>query len=84
MDESIKLIEQAHLLIYRLERLSADSIWAHRSSGYRGSLLKLLEKSETTLINDENQLSTSELEHLRELVDIGYQLLENAAREYVL
>jgi hypothetical protein len=84
MDESIKLIEQAHLLIYRLERLSADSIWAHRSSGYRGSLLKLLEKSETTLINDENQLSTSEFEHLRELVAIGYQLLENAAREYVL
>jgi len=43
--------ERSHLnlirmLSERLERISADSIWAHRASGVRGSLLRLLEEGE--------------------------------------
>ncbi len=34
------------MLIARLERLSADSYWAHQASGVRGSLLRLLEAGE--------------------------------------
>ncbi|MFZ5884373.1 MAG: hypothetical protein ACOYYI_11385 [Chloroflexota bacterium] len=34
------------MLTERLERISADSVWAHRASGVRGSLLRLLEESE--------------------------------------
>ncbi len=33
----------ARLLTLRLERLSADSPWAHRASGLRGALLRWLE-----------------------------------------
>ena len=36
-------IDQALLLISRLERLSADSYWAHRASGLRGALLRSLD-----------------------------------------
>ncbi len=35
------------MLSERLERISADSIWAHRASGVRGSLLRILEEDET-------------------------------------
>jgi hypothetical protein len=34
------------MLLRRLERVSADSYWAHRASGVRGSLLRLLEREE--------------------------------------
>jgi hypothetical protein len=39
-------LDQAQQLIQRLERISADSVWAHRSSGYRGSLLKWIDQAE--------------------------------------
>ncbi|HRQ33807.1 MAG TPA: hypothetical protein PLM89_11955 [Anaerolineales bacterium] len=32
------------MLLDRLERISADSIWAHRASGLRGSLLRAVEQ----------------------------------------
>ncbi|MCC6299649.1 MAG: hypothetical protein IT314_10145 [Anaerolineales bacterium] len=34
------------MLLSRLERISADSVWAHRASGLRGSLLRALEQAE--------------------------------------
>lgn len=34
----------ARMLVARLERLSADSYWAHQASGLRGSLLRCLEQ----------------------------------------
>ncbi len=34
------------MLLNRLERISADSVWAHRASGIRGSLLRLQEQLE--------------------------------------
>ena len=37
-----KDIQFISLLISRLERISADSYWAHRASGVRGALLRVL------------------------------------------
>jgi len=61
------------LLIARLERISADSFWAHRASGVKGSLLRLLEKSEKG-----HQVRETELQHM---VELGFFILEKAAKE---
>ncbi|GAB4457369.1 MAG: hypothetical protein Kow0070_09320 [Anaerolineales bacterium] len=39
-------IHLLRMLTERLERISADSVWAHRASGVRGSLLRLMEEGE--------------------------------------
>ena len=66
MDERRELIE---MLVARLERLSADSYWAHQASGVRGSLLKVLENQD----QDSHQVDL--------LVGNGFDFLEKAARE---
>jgi hypothetical protein len=71
MDE--KMLSLTRLLIARLERISADSFWAHRAGGVKGSLLKLLEKSEKGL-----RMREIELQHA---MDLGFYILEKAARE---
>lgn len=65
-----KLIQ---LLLSRLERISADSYWAHRASGMRGSLLKLLEQIETNQTADAN--------HVKCLMKCGFEILNQTARE---
>ena len=45
-EEIEHLVEQSKMLIQRLERISADSIWARRSSGHRGALLKWVDAYE--------------------------------------
>lgn len=45
------------MLTDRLERISADSVWAHRASGVRGSLLRLLEEAEEGRPPDPQTLS---------------------------
>ena len=73
-------LDQARQLIQRLERISADSVWAHRSSGYRGSLLKwidLAEKSSKTQVQSDPDL----LKHFDVLMDIGLRMLSSAAQE---
>ena len=57
------------MLIARLERLSADSYWAHQASGVRGSLLRIIENE---------GLDSSEVDIL---VEMGFDFLEKAARE---
>lgn len=42
MDE--ENLELVRMLLARLERISANSYWAHRASGARGVLLKSLEE----------------------------------------
>lgn len=54
------------MLIARLERLSADSYWAHRASGVRGSLLRWVEAGEGDI---------------GVLVERGFEFLEKAAKE---
>jgi len=61
------------LLLVRLERVSVDSYWAHRASGVRGGLLKALERIEAGQSVDQAGLSR--------LMDKGFQILEQAARE---
>ena len=39
-------LQLVRMLSERLERISADSVWAHRASGVRGSLLRLLDEGE--------------------------------------
>ena len=65
-------IDLARLLIARLERLSVDSLWAHRASGVRRSLLRCL---------DEMPPEQTSAEHLAQLIQQGFHIVENAARE---
>ncbi len=64
------------LLIARLERLSADSVWAHRASGVRGDLLRVQECLERG--------QPVEAPRLARLVRLGFQILEGAAKEKTL
>lgn len=75
-------MEQARLLVFRLERISADSTWAHRSSGLRGGLLRSIEFLESTrdVPVDPYQRSQT-LEHLQRLIQQGFFMLEQAALE---
>jgi hypothetical protein len=75
------LLEEAKLLIYRLERISADSIWARRSSGHRGVLLKWVEDFETKSQTNEIDADSIDLVTIEDLIRTGYVFLENAARE---
>jgi hypothetical protein len=79
MDKNKQIVDQTYLLISRLERLSADSVWAHRASGLRGALLRVLEVWET----NPDRLYIEELVRLQDLVDYGFRLVENAAKELI-
>jgi hypothetical protein len=71
MDE--KTLSLIGLLVTRLERISADSFWAHRASGVKGSLLRMLEKSEKGF-----RIQKTELQRM---IDLGFHILEKAAKE---
>lgn len=62
------------LLLPRLERISVDSYWAHRASGVRGALTKILEQMEKGLPTDTTVVDKSIL--------IGFEILKEAALEY--
>lgn len=72
-DSSPDLLALARLLASRLERLSADSIWARRASGLRGNLLKTLEAIESG--------SEADSVRLEPLIRLGFEMLAAAARE---
>lgn len=59
----------AKILLDRLERISADSGWAHQASGVRASLAKAISREDP------------DLELLFPLLELGFQILENAAGE---
>ena len=60
----------AKLILDRLERISADSSWAHQASGVRASIAKIISHGDPDL----TQLSP--------LLDLGFLILENAAGNY--
>ena len=63
------------LLLPRLERISVDSYWAHRASGVRGALTKILEGMEIgEAINPESTKAN---------ILIGFEILKHAAEEYL-
>ena len=63
------------LLLPRLERISVDSYWAHRASGVRGSLTRILEQMELGATIDPVSLKTS--------ISMGFEILKEAAEEYL-
>ena len=63
------------LLLARLERISVDSYWAHRASGVRGALVKLLAQMEMGETVDPASLQTN--------LRVGFEVLEKAAEEYL-
>lgn len=62
-------------LLARLERISADSVTAHRASGLRGGILRVIDQLEK-----QEQVPVYEV---KRLIESGYILLERAARERV-
>ena len=62
------------LLLPRLERISVDSYWAHRASGVRGALTKILDQMERGLPTDQVTVDKNIL--------IGFEILKEAAEEY--
>ena len=74
-------IDVLNLLISRLERLSADSYWAHQASGIRGSLLRWLERLEGKQVHLPQAIGEQAVEQLDQLLNRGFYLLERAARE---
>jgi hypothetical protein len=60
------------LLVSRLERLSVDSRWAHRASGLRGNIIKVLEEAESDAVSPER---------LELLIGRSFEILRVAARE---
>ena len=75
-------VASARLLVSRLERLSADSYWAHQASGLRGSLLRCLQQIEPSpgTAVPESEMQTRDWQHLDELVERGFEILVLAAR----
>jgi len=72
---SIQQREQlAKILLYRLEKISADSSWAHQSSGIRASIAKILSQEEVSL-------NSSAVRNLEGLLKLGFEILEKAAGE---
>jgi hypothetical protein len=61
------------LLLARLERISADSHLAHRASGIRGALLKILEQLEAGQKVDSDYKSR--------LLKRGFEILDRSALE---
>jgi hypothetical protein len=72
-------LDQARMIVQRLERLSADSTWAHTASGHRGSLLKIIDRLERA--PELEKTVRPEVELLDRLIDKGFDLLARAARE---
>jgi hypothetical protein len=58
------LLKLTRLLFARLERVFADSYWAHHASGVRRSLIRLLEKIEHGRPVHESQL--------KPMMDLGF------------
>jgi hypothetical protein len=65
----------ARILLSRLERISADSRWAHQASGVRGALLRVMHEAAPTEAQDGTEINS--------LMDAGFAILQRAARERI-
>ena len=80
-DEPLRTLR---FLLARLERISADSVTAHRASGVRGAMLRVidqLEKQEQACPEVDRRVPESEV---KRLIESGFVLLQRAAEEKVL
>lgn len=69
-------IEEARVLAAKLERLSADSYWAHQASGLRGALLRLIEAKSSPGANGETPPGQLDF-----VLAKAFEILVRAARE---
>ena len=69
-DQYFALLER---LVNRLERLSADSTYAHQASGLRGTLLRYIE-----CIEAGDDVSHTEMD---QRIEYGFEILRLAAEE---
>jgi hypothetical protein len=76
-----RTLETSRRIIAMLERLSADSQWAHRASGLRGGLLKALIEAETLPIDEPEPPDQELIIRLELLNQAGYDILNHAAHE---
>ena len=81
------LVKQARLVLPRLEKITPDSPWAHKASGCRGSLIRMVEFQEessgsrTNAGDLSNQLNDGDLIVLRNALERSFDILEGAAAE---
>ena len=81
------LVKQAKLVMPRLEKITPDSSWAHKASGCRGSLIRMLELQEELNGSRPNtgdgsiQLKEGDLNVLRNALERSFEILEGAAAE---
>jgi hypothetical protein len=82
MNHNERQVASARLLVSRLERLSADSYWAHQASGLRGSLLRCLQQFDLPAETKEfdYEAPVRDRQHLEELVKRGFEILGRAAQ----
>ena len=66
-------LHQAKILVQRLARLSADSIWSRRASGLRATIDKTIGQAEAGQQVD--------FDYFTNLLSLGYEMLENAGKE---
>lgn len=74
MESSVLDDKLIRLLLPRLERISVDSYWAHRASGVRGALVKILEQLELGEGVDPLSVEIN--------IRVGFEILKAAAEEY--
>lgn len=73
MQKDALFLLQAKILVERLARLSADSIWARRASGLRASLDKAVGQIENG--------GAVDADHIKHLISLGFEFLEKAGKE---
>ena len=73
-------LKHAREVVQRLERISADSCWAHQSSGVRGTLWRSIDRLERSQ-RGKARFDENDLAELNERIDLAFVMLINAARE---
>ena len=73
-------IDLVQTLLSRLARISADSVWAYKASGLRGSLLRCLEQLEAQARGEPPASAEHVLEQLDWLIEYGFEILKKAAQ----
>lgn len=81
MSDVNSIYTHAQNAIDLLERLSADSKWAHRGGGYRGALLRALNSARAVGISTEDNEAAKI--QLQRLIDASFELLEKAAIDLI-
>ena len=72
--------ELIQMLVARLGRISADSRWAYKASGLRGSLLRCLDQLDAQARGGTESTPEGVIEQSDWLIDYGFEILEKVAR----